>query len=454
MMELPRAVDDLVAAAARAVEPRALKSVVERVLDAFDQAPEAERNAALRSIGGALGKLDGRGAQILSLALGALVESGASPELAWPAVGDDLADLLDRATAFARAAVAHAKDEDVESAIESAGAAVAKKRPRDGEAWKALPSRCLAAVACLTRSRTLRNRARKNPTLETAAWPLSDVISEVGYLLQALRIVDDETLVVLLPDAARGWRVTLDAMPSNAELYILLADALLAPKAGGNDRKVERLLGARPDPKAVAAIREGTLPPKRVASSKVPFQLVSWTALAADGSLPRSDASLTDHWIWMEGLPADIPVGPEDERVVLVQAAPKARALPIAPSFESLRPDVQISGELPGDDVASLLRHLGRAAARLRPADEALPSENASARPARKKPTSKKPAAKKPTSKKPAAKKPKPAAKKPAAKKPKPAAKKPTSKKPTPKARASAHAARGSGAPKKAPRRA
>ncbi|MBX3202202.1 MAG: hypothetical protein KF894_28995, partial [Labilithrix sp.] len=150
MMELPRAVDDLVAAAARAVEPRALKSVVERVLDAFDEAPEAERNAALRSIGGALGKLDGRGAQILSLALGALVESGASPELAWPAVGNDLADLLDRATAFARAAVAHAKDEDVESAIASSGAAVAKKRPRDGEAWKALPSRCLAAVACLT----------------------------------------------------------------------------------------------------------------------------------------------------------------------------------------------------------------------------------------------------------------------------------------------------------------
>ncbi|MBX3199708.1 MAG: hypothetical protein KF894_16350 [Labilithrix sp.] len=442
MMELPRAVDDLVAAAARAVEPRALKSVVERVLDAFDEAPEAERNAALRSIGGALGKLDGRGAQILSLALGALVESGASPELAWPAVGDDLADLLDRATAFARAAVAHAKDEDVESAIESAGAAVAKKRPRDGEAWKALPSRCLAAVACLTRSRTLRNRARKNPTLETAAWPLSDVISEVGYLLQALRIVDDETLVVLLPDAARGWRVTLDAMPSNAELYILLADALLAPKAGGNDRKVERLLGARPDPKAVAAIREGTLPPKRVASSKVPFQLVSWTALAADGSLPRSDASLTDHWIWMEGIPADIPVGPDDERVVLVQAAPKTRALPVAPSFESLRPDVQISAELPSDDVARMLLDLGRAAAHVHSADDSLASENAaSTKKARKKPAAKKPAAKKPAAKKPAAKKPaarKPTARKPTARKPtakKPTARKPAARKPTAKAR-------------------
>ena len=72
MVALSRAVDGLVAAATSQVDPRALKGIVEKVLDGFDAAPEAEQDAALRTIGRALGKVDGRGAQILSLALGAL----------------------------------------------------------------------------------------------------------------------------------------------------------------------------------------------------------------------------------------------------------------------------------------------------------------------------------------------------------------------------------------------
>ncbi|MBX3225277.1 MAG: hypothetical protein KF795_32530 [Labilithrix sp.] len=373
MSDLARAVDDLVSAATRAVEPRALKSVVEKVLDGFDEAPAAARDAALKAIGRALGKVDGRGAQILSLALGALVESGASPELAWPAVARNLAGLLDDATAFARAAVLHAKDDHVDTAVEASGAAVAKKKPREAEAWKALPSRCLAAVACLTRSKTLRARSRKDVALQEAAWPLSDVVSEVGYLLQALRIVDDETLLVLAPDAQRGWRVTVDAMPSNAELYVLLADALGAAKA-----RDERLLGKRPDPKAVAAIREGGIPPKSASSVKLPFHLVAWTAVASDGSLPPADLGATEHHVWMEGIPADIPAGPGKERVVLLQTAPRARPIPVAPSFESLRPEVRVSAELPAAEVARVLRQLGRAASRTHAAhDEAPPKKKA-----------------------------------------------------------------------------
>ena len=307
--------------------------------------------------------------RFLSLALGALVESGASPELAWPAVGKDLAGLLDQATAFASAAVKHAKDEHVDTAIESSGAAVAKKKPREGEAWKALPSRCLAAVACLTRSKKLRKRAGKDETLLEAAWPLSDVVSEVGYLLQALRIVDDETFLVLAPDARRGWRVTVDAMPSNAELYILLADALLGDgKPGSKARGPARLPGKRPDPKAVAAIHEGAHPPKSASSVKLPFHLVAWTAVEEGGSLPPADPHETDHWIWMEGIPADIPPGAGKERVVLLQDAPYPRSIPVAPSFDSLRPEVRIAGELSADEVDRAMLTLGKAAAKARPA--------------------------------------------------------------------------------------
>ncbi|HVJ93184.1 MAG TPA: hypothetical protein VM580_25460 [Labilithrix sp.] len=356
MDDLSRAVDDLVATATRDVAPPQLKRIVEKVLDAFDRASERPRNTALRTMGRALGKVEGRGAQILCLALGALVESGANPELAWPAVENGLRGLLNRATAFATAVVKHAKDEHVDTAIGKSGAAVAKKMPRNADAWNALPARCLAAVACLTRSKKVRSVARKNAGLQEAAWPLSDVVAEVGYLLQSLRIVDDEHLLVLAPSNGLGWRVSIDAMPSNAELSILLADALVGdPKRG-------RLAGKRPDPKAVRAIREGTAP-KRAASVTVPFHLVAWTALSSDGSLPPAQAAETDHFIWSEGLVADIPAAGK-QRVVLLQPPPRARPIPVAPSFESLRPELRVDEELSFDEVERVLKKLGKVAAK------------------------------------------------------------------------------------------
>lgn len=359
MVDLPRAVDDLVDAATREAKPRALKSTVEKVLVAFDEAAEAPRNAAVRTIGRALGDIRGRGAQILSLALGALVEGGASPEVTWPIVGANLKGLLDSATSFARAAVEESNDEHVETAIEAVGAAVAAKRPREAAAWKALPSRCLAAVACLTRSKKLRRRLTSDQALHEASWPLSDVVAEVGYLLQALRILDDERLLVLAPDERRGWRVEIDAMPSNAELYILLADALLGgPRPG-------RLAGERPNPKTVTAIREGLHPTKRYSSAKVPFHLVLWTALDEHGLLPPADPHATDNWIRFEGIPWDIPAAPGKERVVLIQRAPRPlRPVPVAPSFESLRPDLRVAEELSPEEVRRTLLKLGAHAAR------------------------------------------------------------------------------------------
>src|SRR5262249_50292252 len=147
------------------------------------------------------------------------------------------------------------------------GAEIAKKKPREAAAWNALPSRCLAAVACLVRSKTVRAKERKSEHLAALAWPLSDAVAEVGYLLQALRIVDDETLLVLAPDVGRGWRVSVDGLASNAELYILLADTLaFDPKQKG--------VAKRPDPRALAAIRDG-VSPKKPTSVRVPFQLVA-----------------------------------------------------------------------------------------------------------------------------------------------------------------------------------
>jgi hypothetical protein len=353
MVDVARAASDLVAAATREVDPRTLKSVVEKFLDAFASASETKQAGTLRALGTALQKAEGRGAQVLCLALGALVEGGASPELAWPAVAKDLGTLLDRATLFASAAVSAAKEPDVAKALDKAGARVAKERPLEADAWKAVPSRCLAAVACLTRSRKLRAKMRKDDRLLESAWPLSDVVPEVGDLLQALRIVDDETLVVLAPELGRGWRVAIDAMPSNAELYILLADAL-------------DVAGKRPDPKLIATLREGKHP-KRASTVKIPFHLVPWTAVA------------DDDWIRMEGIPADIPPFGK-ERVVILRKPAYGSPIPVMPSFESFGPKLRVVGKLSARDVEQTMKKLAQKTVQ-RPAK---PAKKAAPKPAKK----------------------------------------------------------------------
>lgn len=357
MVDLSPAARDLVTAATSQAEPQELKRSVEKTLDAFEKAPSAARNAAVRSIARALPLVEGRSAQVLCLALGALVEGGAPPELVWPAVGGDLHAVLDHATAFAAAAVKKANDRHVDTAIEVAGSAVARKMPLEANAWNALPSRSLTAVACLLRSKKVRAQVRGDIELQESAWPLSDAVSAVGDLLQALRIIDDETLVVLSPELKRGWHVAVDSLASNAELYILLADALVG------DAKKGRLAGKRPDRRAVNALHTGRNPPAAAASVLAPFRLLEWIASADPAWASASDDS--DQVIQMEGLPADIPLWNET-RVVLLQPRPYAEPIPAVPSFESLRPDVQVIGELSSTDVERAMTKLTAAATKLR----------------------------------------------------------------------------------------
>lgn len=329
MIALSRHAASLVRAVATDTEPRALRGNVEALLDAFDRARPAERDAAVRSLTRALARTEGAGAQVLSLALGALVEAGGSAELAWPGIAKDLLGILRLATRFASAAVRRAKTPHVDAALEAAGAELAKKHPREAAAWKALPARSLAAVACLIRSKKVRKQARRADLVD-AAWALSEVIPEVGYLLHAARIVDGEQLLVWAPHRERGWRFALDGMASTGDLYILLADAL----AGRG------LPGKRPDPAAVSCILEGT-PTRRPKAVRVAFELHAW-----DG------ASASDEPIPADELVADLP-GP----VVLVRDLARPQRIPATPAFEALHPELRLVAEL---DAAAVTRAMAK----------------------------------------------------------------------------------------------
>lgn len=313
MADLKTSVKDLVTAATSEVDPKALRSKVEAVLAAFDEAEPKPRAAAVKTIGDALGKVQGRGAQVLALALGALVEGGASAETAWPAASKGLAAILEQATAFAHAAVTTSGEEELEHALEKSGAAVAAKMPAEGAAWKAVPARCLAAVACLTRSKQARASARDEGELADAAWSLSDAISEVGALLAAIEVLDDADVLVI--EGKKGWRVRVDGLSTNAELYLLLAGLL--------EKKI--------DPKVLAAVRAGDAPPKK--SVVLPFTL----------GLDPHEA------------PADIPLhGRSKERVVRVAPGKTKIDLSHLPVLDGLVPHAEIVGPITATTVTKL----------------------------------------------------------------------------------------------------
>lgn len=313
MADLKTSVKDLVTAATSEVNPKKLRTKVEAVLAAFDEAAAKPRADAVKTIGNALGKVQGRGAQVLALALGALVEGGASPEAAWPAASRGLAAILEQATAFAHAAVAVSGEEELEHALEKSGAAVAAKMPAEGAAWKAVPARCLAAVACLTRSKEARAEARDEGELADAAWSLSDAIAEVGALLAAIEVLDDAELLVV--DGKKGWKVRVEGLSTNAELYLLLADAL--------KKKV--------DAKVLAAVRAGEAPKKK--SVVVPFSL----------GLDPHDA------------PADIPPsGRSKARVVHLSPGKTKIDLTHLPVLDGLVPRLSLVGPLPAATLAKL----------------------------------------------------------------------------------------------------
>jgi hypothetical protein len=304
--DLSTAVGRLVEVATGDGDDRALRTAVNAVVKAFDPADAKAAKSAITKIGDGARTADGRAAQVLQLTLGALVEAGASPELAWPIVSAGLAELLGAATRFADACLERAKNESGDEGFAMAAMEVASRRPREAAAWREAPSRSLAAVACLTRSLDLRTAARAEKKLLTAAEPLADAIDEVGLLLEALRVLDGDTIRVTEEESGKTFRVVAHEVATNAELLVLLADALAEP------------LGTpRPDAKAVAAVTGGNAKKTKLA------------------------IAYADEVI--DGIPADLPAK-NGERLVTIQILDKPATLDVQTAFPALSPRVELAG--------------------------------------------------------------------------------------------------------------
>ena len=368
MSDLGPAVAQLVEKATKGGKDWEQRQAVHDVLQAFDPKDARAGNAALRALGEGIEVADGRGEQILLLAVGALVEAGASPEVAWPVVEHKLKETLDGAAAFADACVAEADDPGIPESVKAVGHLLKKKMPRELAAWEVLKPRCLAAVSCLSRSSKVRVKARASKAdLVTSGQKLDELVEEVTFFNQVLKLLDDVPLLVLHPDSRRGWRLVMNDVTTNLDMFVLLLDKLIG------DPKKGMLAGARPNPKAVQALTDPNANLKKTPEIKVLWNLLGWTGVLPDHSLPdpkaKEDKAHAD-WVWLEGAPIDIPLF-EGERVVIFQPPVMVREYEIEPAFTALSPRVELKSKISAAEVDRLIAKMALAAKPVRAKREA-----------------------------------------------------------------------------------
>jgi hypothetical protein len=338
--------------------PKMAHNWAEMLLGAADGVTEEEYDEALERLAPVLEETDRPRAAAVALACGGLVERGGNPTLASKPILALLPDVLADALAFAEACLAAAEEVGADTSthdeafwIDKYGPRVARKERDGAAAWAALEPLRGAALAMLARSAKVRRQARAHETLLTHALNLSGLNARAKLLAAILQVIDEE-LLVLHPPQRRGYRVRISGIADNLQLNTLLADALIGPHARG------LLQGKRPDPRTVAAARDKPATQYTPAAEGY-FNLWAWHGLKPNRTLPEPTSG-SEHWVWLEGTPADIPEF-EGQRLLLLGPPPMERRWTPGRRFPAMPGELTLLETLAPDEVEDWLNRLARA---------------------------------------------------------------------------------------------
>ncbi len=308
-------------------------------------------------------------AALLALVSGALVEQGASAQPVAAPVVARFGEAVVQGLHFAEACVAEAgsapsssdqegDDMAPNQVIERFGQQVSERMPDAARAFMSLEWLGSAALAMLSRSKPLRRQVQTDRVLVQAVARFAELGMELPCFHEMFSILDDEQVVVLYPALTRGYVIRIAGIGNNFQLHTLLADALIGDVALG------WLPGERPSPEVVALEKDAQITnPRDLPSTVGAFNLWNWTGLQADGTLPEVASGRPDssaHWIWNEGIPADI-VPFERTRVILLGPPPYARSWNSGRFFPAMVGELEVLRQLTMDEVHSWLDRLAAA---------------------------------------------------------------------------------------------
>jgi hypothetical protein len=346
--------------------PKRVSTAVTRIHALSSAAPPAALDAALEVLVARLraGRLeDGDGLPHVAITGGALVERGASPGPLGRALLEKLPGVLAGARRFADACLpeeqeeedaeddADESEEDVLVRVDGRAilrAVFRERLPADragGCALAYLTQWTLSAVACLSRDRALLVAARQDDVLRARASAMAS--SDASFLHVLLGAALDTSAIVLHPVSGRGFRMRVDGVCSNFDLRALVEDVLM-----------ERGLPGKRNPPAVLAYLRGATDRDPGKPLHGAFNLYTHRAARFDTRVPSGVP--TEHWVWNEGVPDDVPR--LDGQLVLLAGPPMVeRSWNSGRVFEEMRPSVVLEGELSKDEVRRWLERCAEA---------------------------------------------------------------------------------------------
>jgi hypothetical protein len=341
-------------AAASSSPLEALHDELILVVDALEYSSAKDRDEALRILSKTIAEADLPRASLVALGCGAIVEQGGEPNLAIDAILARLPKSLAQAKAYrdvckaAEAQTAERHGGEPPKFFFHGAQENANESTDLSLIWDSLDSLARGANAMLARSVEARKRAKAIPEIRNLAWELAEDHEQAGYLAELLEVLDDEVLLVLHPELMLGYWVRIRGVADNFQLHTLLADVVIGdPFAGW-------IPGVRPNSRVAAAARDRPPVPDTLAEAR--FNLFGWRGLQADGTLPTGmDGS--DHWIWGEGIPADIEPF-QGARVVLLGPPPYARTWNPERRFEGMQAEVEVMEKLTRDGVRDRLARI------------------------------------------------------------------------------------------------
>lgn len=327
-------------------DPRVMQQSASNVCGAIAGTETTELDEGLRGLSEVIASAELSGAAVAGICCGAIVESGGNPEIPLVNTLARLQETLTLAQLFAHSCeeaggdtVPDEEREDDPDPIEEHGKQVAEWMPENAMAYQAIEPLGMGAIAMLSRSPAGRKMARREfSELRVLADELAFYHERAYFLAQLLSVLDDEDLIVLHPEQHRGYRVRINGIATNFELFVLLADALVGDPSEG------WLHGEKPDPVVAAVCRDQPADLAADIGASGAFNFWNWRALRPDGTLPPPGEA-TKTWIWMEGIPADIESF-EGQRIVLLGPAPYKRHWHPGRCFEGMPADARVVSQL------------------------------------------------------------------------------------------------------------
>jgi hypothetical protein len=359
-MPIERARELLDLAGDRHADRHLVHGTMQAFADGVRDASAGEVGEALAVLGQAFA-LEHSPVQALVLtAAGAVVERGAdAAPLVAPAI-----DFLRRATPLAltfhrTCAPQVASDaDDPHEAFRRVAAQERATSPPAAAAWDALDDLYPPLIAILAASPAARAQGR---ALAADMAEMRQDHAGASWLWPMLMVLDKEPLLVIEPETGLGVVGTMSDISSNFELHVLLMDVF--PQAGtvGSLRALATLVGLRKRRRVSQRARDivrGVVADQGGEPVIGQWNLHAWTALQATGRLSQGhEEQATAHWIWNEGVPADIPEF-EGHRVVLLGPPSYERNFDAQRRFAGLRPDIEVQRMLSADEVEAWVKRL------------------------------------------------------------------------------------------------